>query len=216
MRNKKIAILFITFFVLAFTGFMIFQKVLDSVDTSDSEDEDESSTICILTTETTEESTTEVPTTDEESTEADGPVNLFNCFTTINDWENYVTLVPNTMDNQGDTHSQSYTINDYANYDGQSSITVKLPPNCTRLVIPSMYLMEEAKDTENKFSLVFKDYDTGNVLGISPEFAKGSEAAPVEINVTGVERLTIEKNVTIYSVWHDCVVGLDGAYLYTD
>lgn len=215
MRNKKIAILFITFFVLAFTGFIILQKVFSLSDTG-GPGKHENVTTRDNTTEATEEPTTEVPTTEEESTEADGPVNLFNCYTTINDWDNYVGIEYNTMDNMGDEHNKSYTFDDYDNSDSNSSITVKLDRKYTRLVIPSMYLLEESKDSDTEYILVFKDYDTGNEIGASPMITKGSKATSFEIDVTGVEFLEISKRITSYSVWHDCVVGMDGAYLYTD
>ena len=197
--------------------------MLDSLDTSDPEGGKEHPTTEVSTTADTETMDTETvdtetedkETTNKETTE-EGPVNLFNCYTTINDWSNFVGIEYNTKDNMGDDHSKSYTFDDYDNNDSQSSITVKLDKKYTRLVIPSMYLMEESKDSDTEYILVFKDYDTGNEIGASPMITKGSKATSFEIDVTDVEFLEISKRITSYSVWHDCVVGMDGAYLYKD
>lgn len=217
MRNKKIAVVFISCFVMSLVVLTILLNVVGNFKTRGSNDDSDDATKPDNTTEIVTEATTEAATEEITTEEAyEGPVNLFNCYTTINDWDNYVNLEYNTMDNMGDAHSKSYTIDDYALNDSQDLITVKLDKKYTRLVIPQMYLMEESKNSDTEYILVFKDYETGNELGASPMFTKGSKAASFEIDVTGVEFLEISKRIHSYGPWHDCVVGLDGAYLYTD
>lgn len=223
MKNKKFAVLFIILFVLVSAGLYIILEVFDLSTIRGSDTGNGTSQGQDKTTETTEALTTVTPITEVQTTEAptteesiEGPVNLFNCYTTFNDWDNYVELEYNTIDNMGDPHSKSYTIDDYALNDSQDLIIVKLDKKYTRLVIPQMYLMEKSKNCETEYILVFKDYDTGNELGASPMFTRNSKAQSFEIDVTGVEFLEISKRIHSYGPWHNCVVGLDGAYLYTD
>ena len=177
-------------------------------------------------TETTEQGNTEVRNTEKHITEEpdtenatietirnDGPDSLFDCWTTVNDWEDYCSIEFNTMDNMGDVHSKSYIIDDYDITEYQSSITVKLDKKYSRLEIPSIYLMAESKDSDTEYVLMFYDQD-GHELGASPLITKGVKPDSFEIDVSGVEFLEIKKKIESYGPWHDCYIGLDGAYLY--
>ena len=223
MKSKKMAIITIIMWILAVLGLIILVTLIrnatdaffdrraatnqvdtnsdsyHSVDTKvSSENSKDDSTVI-------EEEKGETITTKEE---IDGPVSLFDCWTTINDWDSFYKLEVNVLDNMGNEHSKAHVINDL-----DQSITVKLDKKYNTLEIASMYLMENTKDTNSKLVLLFYDQD-GHELGTSPSFTKGSKPETFTIDVSNVEFLEISKDVKDFSYWYNCDVGIDEAYLY--